>query len=189
MAFQFGLALLGPPGWAAAIAITAGLMIAGAMASDNMGISEDSPFYEWTHSDGDESPRQVQPETPKVITPSVTPQQAADYYEGGELPTVTDVPGSEMGGTFDEDEYIAGVLAPDYEPAHPWGYVSVAENGRGSYENEEEDDFTKPPSCSFSVSASAYESGAKFVLIFASIFFLTLLAINSFSDGARPRRY
>ena len=80
MAFQFGLALLGPPGWAAAIAITAGLMIAGAMASDNMGISEDSPFYEWTHSDGDESPRQVQPETPKVITPSVTPQQAADYY-------------------------------------------------------------------------------------------------------------
>ena len=188
MAFQFALLPFGPVGWAAALAITAGLVIAGGMATDDMGISEDSPFYQWTHSDGGESPRQVTPETPKVVTPSATPQEASDYYNGGELPAVSDDSGSEE-KTFDEDNYIPGSLAPSFVPAHPWGYVSVAEHLRGSDIPEEEDDFTQPPSSKFTVSASAYESGAKFILIFAGLFMLVLLAINGASVYSDPRRH
>ena len=191
MAFQLALLPFGPVGWAAAIALTAGMLIAGGLAADE-GISEDSPFYQWTHNDGDSDPRQVEPAEPRVITPSVTPEEAQSYYEGGEIP-VTDTNGTEYGNgsrTFDEDEYVAGELAPHYEPARPWGYVNVTQHPQGPRDNtEEEDDFTQPPSSRFDVSASAYESGAKYVLIFACIFFLSLLVLDGTADYARPRRH
>ena len=191
MAFQLALLPFGPAGWAAAIALSAGMLIVGGMAVDE-GVSEDSPFYPWPHSDGVDEPRQVNPVEPKVITPSVTPEEAQNYYEGGELPSWNNQ-GSETGGqnmTFDEDEYVAGELAPVFDAIHPWGYVCVNQHSEGPDNGfEEEDDFTQPPSSRFTVSGSAYESGAKYVLIIVCVFFLSLLVLNGTADSVKPRRY
>ncbi|MCQ2069798.1 MAG: hypothetical protein MJZ68_01545 [archaeon] len=184
MALQWGLAAFGPVGIVAAVGITLLMGVAACEMADDYDY-EDSPFYEWTHSDKKESTH--------VVTPSVTPSEAEDYYHGGELPTVPEQDRKEEEvpvHPFNPDTYKPGELAPKYDLANPWGFVCVTPELLGPNEEvDEEDDSTQMVSSSFRLSAEAYESGAKYILIFVCMFLGVFWGIQMLAQYRREQEW
>ena len=181
--FQLAFLGLGPVGVVAFVGVTL-LMGAAAceMADDNDDKSAFEQMVDWISPD-DSSSNET-----KVVTPSVTPDEADEYYNGGDVPTV---PGNkdkeEVPTVFDPTTYKPGELAPDYTPVNPWGYVCVTPELLGPNEKyDEEDDSSQVVSSSFTLSAQAYESGAKYILIFAALFLGVFWALMMYGQCRRP---
>ena len=76
---QWGLVFAGPPGWAAAIAITAMIAVAGVMAAEEMEQGDDeTPRY------GIGGVGHGNPSVTTITVPSYSEDDVEDFYGGGE---------------------------------------------------------------------------------------------------------
>ena len=175
MAIQLALAFLGPPGWAAAIAVTAMVAVAGVMMADETD-EDDSPFKYPTGGFGNGSTT--------VTVPSYSGNDVEEYYRGGELPLVIDGEGTAL-PSVSNDDYTAGSLAPVYEPQNPWGYVKVHLPAPETPEPEDEDGYYNAPTSRFDIYAHGYDSGIKYLMIIVGCFLCMVWLIALYGQHRR----
>ena len=175
MAVQFALAFLGPPGWAAAIVLTAAIAVTGVMMAEDM--DDDSESF--TYPTGG-----VGRGSTTVTVPSYSGTDVDEYYKGGELPVIIDGQGTAL-PTVPNDEYTEGSLAPAYEPQYPWGYVKVHLPAPETPEPEDEDGYYNAPTSRFDIYAHGYDSGIKYLMIIAGCFLCMIWLIALYGQHRR----
>jgi len=113
--------------------------------------------------------------SPKVIEPTIDPSEAADWYNGGDLPSGNSE-GDEV-PVFDIDGYVPGAVngtdsvngtAYQYSPA--FGFINVHSTSVAEPDPDIDWDEGAPPSCSFDVYVRSFDSGAAIVFMLLLIF-------------------
>ena len=162
MAVQWALSIFGPPGVAAAIGITAIILVAGAS-----GVFDQS---EVNNDDYDDDGIYIPYVPPYAPNPNVNPEENSH-------PEIVVNPDPNAEKEKDKLQH-----------ALPFGFINIYETQKAGNDWDSEieiPDDTKPPSSSFIVGAEAYDSDIGFIIAAVMAGILTFWLIREYSSGRR----
>ncbi len=178
MPAQLALAFAGPPGWVAAAAITAVLIVAGAAGVFDQTEVDDDDYDD----DGIYIPENPFPDPEVTVNPDETPEITVNPDE-----TVDPDETSEEEENVDEDgsKEKDKVVYP-----LPFGFVSVYMTQHVEDDFDPDPDLTdiRPPSSSFEVGAEAYDSGIGYIIAAVMAGILVFWLINMYAAGGREEQ-